>query len=60
MVSSREEPAAMVRITAGFGDRGDNDRAFLLFRAEVGGQDLELLQEIGVRVHRRITVTTRV
>ncbi len=45
---------------AGLGDRGDERRALLVFRIEVGGENLELLNEIGVGVDRGIAVATRV
>ena len=45
---------------ARFGNRIDDDGTFRVFRAEVRGQHLELLDHVGVGIDRSRAVTARV
>ena len=46
----------MELLATGLGHGGDEDRPFLVFGAEVRGLNLELLNEIRVRIDRRVAV----
>ena len=60
IIAGRHKRIAVEAGSACFRHRGDHHRALLFLGAEVGSQNSELLQEIGVGIYRRITVTAGV